>query len=441
MSPIIEIRGLSLAYERDGRRTEILSALDLAVPRGQFLVIVGESGVGKSTLLRVLIDLAKPSTGTVGLHTAPDTRTPMALVFQDARLLPWRRVIDNVAFGLERHGLPKAERRDRAAAMLKLVGLADLAGRWPHQLSGGQRQRVAIARALAVEPEVLLMDEPFSALDSFTREGLQDEIQRIKAQTGKTVLFVTHDIDEAVYLADRVVVLAGSPDGSPPTSRSPCPVRVGAGTRSWSRRPATCARSCRGALRTCDARDAERERRCAGSLLARTTSRNTLTVALRAGNHRAVLRGAAGRIGMGIFQDALVRLNRVVMSYAGDAVFMQAAVSAAANVIVADGDTDEEEIEAALVSMRANPILEKSYDTLTLEKALFEALARAELRAGRLENLQQVAAVADRPVEHRQYIFLIAADAADKGGITESEHKVLDELAAALAVDKASLLA
>ncbi|CAO4172284.1 Sigma 54 interacting domain protein [Methylorubrum populi] len=210
-SPIIDIRGLSLAYERDGRRTEILSALDLAVPRGQFLVIVGESGVGKSTLLRVLIDLAKPSGGTVALDTDPATRTPMALVFQDARLLPWRRVIDNVAFGLERHGLTKSERRERAAAMLKLVGLSDLAGRWPHQLSGGQRQRIAIARALAVEPEVLLMDEPFSALDSFTREGLQDEIQRIKAQTGKTVLFVTHDIDEAVYLADRVVVLAGSP--------------------------------------------------------------------------------------------------------------------------------------------------------------------------------------------------------------------------------------
>ncbi|MBD8908475.1 ABC transporter ATP-binding protein [Methylorubrum zatmanii] len=210
-SPIIDIRGLSLAYERDGRRTEILSALDLAVPRGQFLVIVGESGVGKSTLLRVLIDLAKPSGGTVTLDTDPATRTPMALVFQDARLLPWRRVIDNIAFGLERHGLAKSERRERAAAMLKLVGLSDLAGRWPHQLSGGQRQRIAIARALAVEPEVLLMDEPFSALDSFTREGLQDEIQRIKAQTGKTVLFVTHDIDEAVYLADRVVVLAGSP--------------------------------------------------------------------------------------------------------------------------------------------------------------------------------------------------------------------------------------
>ncbi|WP_232629896.1 tellurite resistance TerB family protein [Methylobacterium sp. Leaf118] len=143
---------------------------------------------------------------------------------------------------------------------------------------------------------------------------------------------------------------------------------------------------------------------------------------------------------MGFFQDALLRLNRVVMSYAGDAAFMQAAVSAAANVIVADSDTDEEEIEAALVSMRANPILEKSYDTLALEKALFEALARAELRAGRLENLQQVAAIADRPIEHRQHVFLIAADVADQGGITEPEHRVLDELAAALAVDKATLL-
>ncbi len=209
--PVIEIRGLCLAYERNGQRNTILSDLDLTVERGQFLVIVGESGVGKSTLLRVLIGLAKPSAGTVKLDTKPGIRTPMALVFQDARLLPWRKVLDNVAFGLERSGLARAERRERARKMLALVGLADLANRWPHQLSGGQRQRVSLARALAVEPDVLLMDEPFSALDSFTREGLQDELQRIKAQTGKTVLFVTHDIDEAVYLADRVVVLAGSP--------------------------------------------------------------------------------------------------------------------------------------------------------------------------------------------------------------------------------------
>ncbi|MEA1832899.1 ABC transporter ATP-binding protein [Methylobacterium durans] len=208
---IIDIRALSLAYERGGQRNVILSNLDLSIARGEFLVIVGESGVGKSTLLRVLIGLARPSSGKVRLDTRPGCRTPMALVFQDARLLPWRRVIDNVAFGLEGSGLSKAERRAKAAEMLALVGLADLGGRWPHQLSGGQRQRVAIARALAVEPDVLLMDEPFSALDSFTREGLQDELQRIKAQTGKTVLFVTHDIDEAVTLADRVVVLAGSP--------------------------------------------------------------------------------------------------------------------------------------------------------------------------------------------------------------------------------------
>ncbi|WP_375456226.1 ABC transporter ATP-binding protein [uncultured Methylobacterium sp.] len=208
---IIAFRGLGLAYERDGTRNVILSNLDLTVMRGEFVVIVGESGVGKSTLLRVLIGLAAPSTGTVELSVRPGCRTPMALVFQDARLLPWRRVVDNVAFGLEGGGLSRAERRAKAAAMLKRVGLADLGRRWPHQLSGGQRQRVAIARALAVDPEVLLMDEPFSALDSFTREGLQDEVQRIQAETGKTVLFVTHDIDEAVTLADRVVVLAGKP--------------------------------------------------------------------------------------------------------------------------------------------------------------------------------------------------------------------------------------
>lgn len=209
--PIITLDKLSLAYERDGIRNVILSDLDLTVARGEFLVIVGESGVGKSTVLRVLIGLAQPSGGTVRRDTRPGCRTPMALVFQDARLLPWRRVIANVAFGLEGGGLTKAERLAKAQAMLDLVGLGDLGHRWPHQLSGGQRQRVAIARALAVDPDVLLMDEPFSALDSFTREGLQDELQRIQAATGKTILFVTHDIDEAVTLADRVVVLAGAP--------------------------------------------------------------------------------------------------------------------------------------------------------------------------------------------------------------------------------------
>ncbi|GBU18433.1 MULTISPECIES: ABC transporter ATP-binding protein [Methylobacterium] len=210
-APVIDIEGLSLAYERGGTRNVILSNLDLAVPRGEFLVIVGESGVGKSTLLRVLIGLAEPSGGSVRLSTRPGCRTPMGLVFQDSRLLGWRKVVDNVAFGLEGSGLSKAERRAKAAEMLAFVGLADLGGRWPHQLSGGQRQRVSLARALAVDPDVLLMDEPFSALDTFTREGLQDELQRVQAETGKTVIFVTHDIDEAVTLADRVIVLAGKP--------------------------------------------------------------------------------------------------------------------------------------------------------------------------------------------------------------------------------------
>jgi NitT/TauT family transport system ATP-binding protein len=211
MESVIDIRGLGLNFERDGRRTEVLRELDLAIPRGGFVAIVGASGVGKSTLLRVLIGLARASAGQVSLSTRSTARQPVALVFQDSRLLPWRRVVDNVAFGLEGSGLSKARRRAKAVEALRIVGLADLAGRWPYQLSGGQRQRVSLARALAVEPEVLLMDEPFSALDAISREGLQDELTRIWQQTGKTVLFVTHDIEEAIYLADRVAVLAGSP--------------------------------------------------------------------------------------------------------------------------------------------------------------------------------------------------------------------------------------
>jgi NitT/TauT family transport system ATP-binding protein len=211
MESVIDIRGLDLTYTRDGRSTQVLAGLDLTLAPGSFVAIVGASGVGKSTLLRVLMGLVPASRGMVGLPPIRDGQPPLALVFQDARLLPWRSVLDNVAFGLEGRRLRRAARRSRARDALALVGLADLADRWPHQLSGGQRQRVALARALAVEPQVLLMDEPFSALDALTRESLQDELLRIRKLTGKTILFVTHDLDEAVYLADRVVVLAGAP--------------------------------------------------------------------------------------------------------------------------------------------------------------------------------------------------------------------------------------
>ncbi|TGD95531.1 ABC transporter ATP-binding protein [Methylobacterium nonmethylotrophicum] len=211
MAGLIAIRDLALTFTRDGARTTVLSGLDLDIEPGEFLAIVGASGVGKSTLLRVVAGLVPPSAGTVRLSDPEPGRRAVSLVFQDSRLLPWRRVLDNVAFGLEKLRLPRAERRRRAQGALARVGLADLAGRWPFQLSGGQRQRVALARALAVEPHVLLMDEPFSALDALTRESLQDELARLCRAYRQTVLFVTHDIEEAVTLADRVVVLAGRP--------------------------------------------------------------------------------------------------------------------------------------------------------------------------------------------------------------------------------------
>ncbi len=208
MAPVIEIENLSIVL---GGNT-ILQDFDLTVERGEFVAVVGASGVGKSTLLRIIADLIPAAKGRVRVAATEDPRRrPYAMVFQDARLLPWRRTLRNAEFGAEGLGLDRAARRGRALAALKLVGLGEHTRRYPHQLSGGQRQRVAIARALAVEPEILLMDEPFGALDAITRGGLQDELVRLWQETRKTIIFVTHDIDEAVYLADRVVLLGGKP--------------------------------------------------------------------------------------------------------------------------------------------------------------------------------------------------------------------------------------
>ena len=210
MAGVIRFQQLGLTFP--GATRPVISGLDLTVAAGEFVALVGASGVGKSTLLRIVARLLAPSAGTADVPPLGDgKRLPVAMVFQDARLLPWRTARDNVLFGMERLTIDPAEAARRADALLEVVGLSAHAEKWPRQLSGGQRQRVAIARALAVEPDVLLMDEPFGALDAITRETLQDELAQLHMQSGRTVLFVTHDIDEALYLADRVVLLAGSP--------------------------------------------------------------------------------------------------------------------------------------------------------------------------------------------------------------------------------------
>jgi len=186
-------------------------SIDLAA--GEFLVLVGPSGCGKSTLLDLLGGLSEPTSGRILLDGRPISGPGLdrGIVFQQYALLPWRTARANIEFGLEAKGLPKKQRRALADDYLDLVGLAGFGDRYPHELSGGMKQRVAIARSLAFDPEVLLMDEPFAALDAQTRESLQDELLRIWKETGKTILFITHGIDEAIYLGQRVAVLTSRP--------------------------------------------------------------------------------------------------------------------------------------------------------------------------------------------------------------------------------------
>ncbi|MQY17520.1 ABC transporter ATP-binding protein [Nocardia macrotermitis] len=207
--------GVRKEFQVRGERESFtaLEDVSLELTDGEFLVLVGPSGSGKSTLLDLLGGLSKPSSGQLLLDGAPITGPGLdrGIVFQQYALLPWRSARANIEFGLEAKGIRRRERRSIAEHYLELVGLHGFGDRYPHELSGGMKQRVAIARSLAFDPEVLLMDEPFAALDAQTRETLQDELLRIWRSTGKTILFITHGIDEAVYLGQRVAVLTARP--------------------------------------------------------------------------------------------------------------------------------------------------------------------------------------------------------------------------------------
>ena len=195
------------------RLLPVLRNVSFEIGEGEIVSLVGESGSGKTTLLRILPGLVRLDSGSVMVDGAPIVAAgrDRGFVFQQASLLPWRSARRNVEFGLELQGIPRPQRAQRAAELLDLVGLAQAANQYPHQLSGGMQQRVGLARALAIDPAILLMDEPFGALDAQTREVLQAELLRIHEKTAKTTLFVTHDLDEALFLSDRVIVLAAKP--------------------------------------------------------------------------------------------------------------------------------------------------------------------------------------------------------------------------------------
>ncbi len=214
--PVVRIAGVDKVFTSGGAVvTTALQGIDLDIARGEFISLIGPSGCGKSTLLRVIGDLVSPTAGTVEVNGKPAERARLdrdyGIVFQAPVLFDWRTVEDNVKLPLELMGYDSARRTARAREMLDLVELGDFLGHHPYQLSGGMQQRVAIARALAFEPSILLMDEPFGALDEMTRERMNSEVLRIWERTGITVVFVTHSIPEAVFLSSRVVVMSARP--------------------------------------------------------------------------------------------------------------------------------------------------------------------------------------------------------------------------------------
>jgi len=215
MTPCVRLKDVDVTFQTEDQRVQALAGVTLDVGEGEFVALLGPTGCGKSTLLRVVSDLEQPSSGLVEVRGRPAAAARHAnefgFVFQEPALLPWRSALGNVQLPLEVVDYPQAERRARCEALLGMVGLSSFLNRYPHELSGGMKQRVAIVRALAWNPSILLMDEPFSALDELTKAELQDELLRIWAHEKKTILFVTHNLSEAVYLADRVVVMSAHP--------------------------------------------------------------------------------------------------------------------------------------------------------------------------------------------------------------------------------------
>ncbi len=211
--PGVELAGVGKKYGSGERVTEALRGVELVLPRGEFVSLIGASGCGKSTLLRIVAGFERATSGRVNVAGKPVERPgpERGVVFQDYGLFPWLSVADNVAYGPRQRRLPAAQVDDIVARFVRMVGLERFRDRFPHQLSGGMQQRVAIARVLANDPAVLLMDEPFGALDSLTRQTLQEELIRVWRELSPTVMLVTHSVEEAVFLSDRVVVMGGGP--------------------------------------------------------------------------------------------------------------------------------------------------------------------------------------------------------------------------------------
>ena len=213
----VTVRDLSKTFTLNGQRLPVLRDLQLDISGGEVLAIVGPSGCGKTTLLRMLAGLESPDAGEVLIdgHPVRGVGHERAIIFQEPRLLPWLTVLGNVAFGLQVRGVPRATAETRARHYIRLVGLSAFENAWPRQLSGGMAQRVGIARALTVQPEILLLDEPLGALDAMTKLTMQQELSRIRQEEVVTMILVTHDLEEAIFLADRVLVLPEEKGGVP----------------------------------------------------------------------------------------------------------------------------------------------------------------------------------------------------------------------------------